>query len=760
MQKKQKDLFEEDDFEKLLNDFITQDFNQDDAGSEKEDEPEKLPFPPEIDDRIVGAMMRSDKSYHEEDSKVDDVDTIGVEVFAGYEKGRYTNAPVTVSIKPKKGCYLRQNRFKCYVYTDAYFPMCDSVTGCVNKRKGNRLNVEIPCVHVWLPGKYVLLILDSKTTLLRRIDFTLDDMLETTFAEPVVCHYSCIEDTLVSCIQGIDHEWENVSVLPGAAQLRRRVMDERRMMLYNEVRKAKVANEINTCGNLLICTINDDYDFDVLGKYQHMMFLDYTFCPMDASTLFDVMHTNPYEAFMDRLETEGMRVICLTHLGDLMGSSGKLIVRKISEKVRASRGRTLLWLCGSRQDIDSLLEMYPSLRCFFQKDSYLAQERYTPFELVQAIIRQMLLEHMEPNEEVKDRLTRTLLEGSSNGTLANLTLDAIRRFVSEEVRPRYLSRILPTMYDDPAPLLEEQDIPFDKLTNKATAFEESISELNGMVGLDNVKKGIMTMANRARFNQERRRRGLQTIDNGMFHSVFTGNPGTGKTTVARNLGKIYHTLGLLSKGDVIAVDRTRLVGQYIGQTEENMKTILEEAKGNVLFIDEAYTLSVGSDDRKDFGARVLDSLLTVLTQPNPDMLIVFAGYPKEMDAMLSSNPGLAGRFPCKYHFEDYTADQLLDIARHLLEHEEFVLTNEAAAALQESIETIVSHKLPNFGNARWVEQFVRNGIIPAMADRIYATGCDNFQCIEASDVRQAFEKYSPQAIELKPRHKVVSGFSA
>lgn len=759
MQKKEKDLFEEEEFEKLLKDFVDEALSCDDESSNEEG-PEKLPFPPEMDDRIVDAMIRSDKSGHEEDSEADDVDTISVEVFAGFEKNRYTNAPVTVTFKPKRGCYLKQNRFKCFVYTDTFFPVCDSVKDCEQKRKGTRLKVEIPSCHVWLPGNYVLIVYDSKTSILRRIDFILDERLDTAYALPEECDYSSIEDILVSCIQGVDDDWSAVAVLPGTSQLRRRLIEERRLLLFNEIRKEKSCEEINTCGNLLICTLNDDYDFEVLGKYQHMMFLDYNFCPMNASTLFDAMHNNPYEAFLDQLESVDMRVICLTHLSDLMGSSGKLIVRKISEKVRASKGRTLLWLCGSRQEIDSLLSMYPSLRRFFLKDSYLMQERYTPFELVQAFIRQMLLEQMEPGEEVKDRLSRTLLERSRNGSITNLTLDDIRRFVSEEVRPRYLSRVMPTMLDNPAPLLEEQDIPFDLLSNPTTAFEESIRELKGMVGLDELKQAIMTMANRVRFSQERRRRGFQTIDEGMFHSIFTGNPGTGKTTVARSLGKIYHSLGLLSKGGVIAVDRTRLVGQYIGQTEENMKVVLEEAKGNVLFIDEAYTLSVGSEDRKDFGSRVLDSLLTVLTQPNPDMLIVFAGYPKEMDAMLSSNPGLAGRFPYRYHFEDYTSVQLFDIARHLLEHDEYILTDDASVAMLESIETTVSRKLPNFSNARWIEQFVRNGIIPAMADRIFTTGSDDFLHVEVSDIHQAFEKFSPKTIDLKPHRKVVSGFSA
>ena len=191
-----------------------------------------------------------------------------------------------------------------------------------------------------------------------------------------------------------------------------------------------------------------------------------------------------------------------------------------------------------------------------------------------------------------------------------------------------------------------------------------------------------------------------------------------------------------------------------------MKMVLEEAKGNVLFIDEAYTLNTGGDDRKDFGGRVLDSLLTVLTQPNPDMLIVFAGYPKEMDAMLATNPGLAGRFPFRYHFEDYTANQLMEIARHLLERDEYILTDEAALTMEVAIEETLEKKQANFGNARWIEQFVYNGIIPAMADRLFSTGNTDFQRIEAADITKAFEKFKPQANELKSSRHRVKGFSA
>ena len=316
------------------------------------------------------------------------------------------------------------------------------------------------------------------------------------------------------------------------------------------------------------------------------------------------------------------------------------------------------------------------------------------------------------------------------------------------------------MSNNEVTLLSVEDVPFERLTDTASTFQESIRELNEMIGLEEVKQGVTTMANQARLFQERRRRGLKAGSQMVFHSIFTGNPGTGKTTVARKLGKIYRSLGLLSKGEVIAVDRTRIVGQYIGQTEENMKVLLEEARGNVLFIDEAYTLNTGGEDKKDFGGRVIDSLLTVLTQPNPDMLIVLAGYAKEMDAMLNTNPGLAGRFPYRYQFSDYDAEQLVAIARHLLQADDYVLTPEADTTLQEVIADALSQTIPNFSNARWVEQLVRNGIIPAMANRIFATACDDLQRIEASDVREGYQRLRPQTITQKSARHRVAGFRA
>ena len=230
--------------------------------------------------------------------------------------------------------------------------------------------------------------------------------------------------------------------------------------------------------------------------------------------------------------------------------------------------------------------------------------------------------------------------------------------------------------------------------------------------------------------------------------IFTGMPGTGKTTVARMVGRIFHSMGLLSIGDVIEVERSMMIGRYIGETEQKMVDLLERAKGNVLFIDEAYSLCDNNEgDRKDYGCRALECLLTMLSEKNPDVIVIMAGYEKEMNQMLELNPGMKGRFPYKFNFEDYNSDELFRIACNLLEREEYVLTSEAEMLLKDTIAETVAHKDAFFHNARWVEQYIHEGILPAMSDRVMAMSCrletrELFQTIEAVDVRIAFQRMS------------------
>ena len=745
----QKDLKTQidDDFEKLLDDFINGKY---DGALETE-----LPFPKEMDDRVAQVKLNDN---HEKHKCMDDIASVDLKLMS--DADHYSDAAMRVTLKGKPNAILRQHRFSCYFYTTDYYPVCEG--GQVEKTKNGRrreLILNISCERIWIPGKYILIIRDDLDCLsVMRIDFSLDERLVVALDSQKCLGPISFENTLASCFQCDNANWTGVSHTPGAAQMRHRAILSTQMSLFNEYRKEDGPGELRFCKNLLVSMNNPTVDF--LGRLAMLIDSDYGFRYIDCASLYDLSCNNPYEPLQEKFDDTNMKLLCLTRIQELSAPTGKVALRKIIDKVRLSGGQTLIWLCGTRREIEELLNVAPSLKQFFQADSWVEQQPSTPYELVQAFFARMVEENLELSMQTKDHLARAVIEGCERGAITSWSSLEVRQFIEKEVIPRYFRRVLLSEKDGLQALLEEEDIPFDKLTDATSTYEQSISELNAMVGLEGVKQGIRTMANQSRLFLERRKRGLNTSGELAYHSIFTGNPGTGKTTVARQLGKIYHALGLLSKGEVIAVDRTRLVGQYIGQTEDNMKLILDEAKGNVLFIDEAYTLVTGADDKKDFGRRVLDSLLTVLTQPNPDMLIVFAGYENEMQTMLSTNVGLAGRFPYRYHFDDYSAEQLMEIARRLFERDDYLLTPEAAQELQKTITLAISQKPANFGNARWVEQLVRNGIIPAMADRIYATGSDDLQHIEAIDIRKAFEYFKPKTIELKPARHRVAGFSA
>lgn len=751
-------LKEEDDDEPMLfnlKDFgIDEDYDLNDDVDEEEDKDESYPGEPET-------HAKSWKELYEGNHLMQHVDSISFDLPTSCFTPLYTFGPTSVILSPEKGFCLDKNRFKCFIFTKDFYPMCNNVEdGHVHISENDSLTIEMFCSHVWLPGEYVLLIRDS-VELVARYDFTLDEKLDARIGKMVPCVPCGVEDVLTSSMDAHDDQWASISHYPGVAQLRQYAIHCRQLDVFNTYRTSMKDNVIGSNMNLLIYTRNHDLDESFFKGYCHFLSfggrrLDY----IDCTSLFDPSRINPYESLNDEFSNMRRNVICLNGIGALLNASGKIIVRKIMEKMRNKEADNLLWICGSPQEIDTLLNLYPSLDELFLHRNRLEQEPYSAFDLVQAFFSQLREESMHLTLEVTDVLARTLLQSHRQGLMNCWSLKSIHGFIVEEIRPHYLEHALSSILTDDQTMLSKEDLCLDKLTKSTSSFEESMRELDEMIGLDSIKEGIRTMANQARLYLERRRRGLKTSENMVFHSVFLGNPGTGKTTVARMLGKIYHSLGLLSKGEVIAVDRTRLVGQYIGQTEDNMKIILEEARGNVLFIDEAYTLYTDREDKRDYGARVIESLLTVLSQPNPDMLIIFAGYPREMEEMLNSNPGLSGRFPYRYLFPDYNAKELMQIARKLFDRDEYILTDEAAIVLEDVIEKTLKEHPKNFSNARWIEQMVKNGIIPAFADRVFASGSDDFQHIEASDILIAYEKLTPKPVEVLPHHKVISGFSA
>ncbi len=290
----------------------------------------------------------------------------------------------------------------------------------------------------------------------------------------------------------------------------------------------------------------------------------------------------------------------------------------------------------------------------------------------------------------------------------------VNNLLEKQVVPAMASRLckLRTLSKKQLMTIEKEDIPAKRRSRTSKKMER----LNAMVGLESLKQNISKHLNFVQMVNNRMNHGLHT-SMPPLHMIFTGNPGTGKSTVADFMGEIYASIGVLSHGEVIKVERRDLVGQHIGETEQKMNDILERAKGNVLFIDEAYQLWV-EDSPNDFGRIAVESLLGVMANDQLDMIVILAGYTKEMEKLIEMNSGLKSRFPYTFHFEDYTPEELLEIAELTIRREKFVLSPEARKRLASLIKKEVSRKQDSFGNGRFVNRLISTNILPSMASRL------------------------------------------
>ncbi|MBD5198931.1 MAG: AAA family ATPase [Bacteroidales bacterium] len=229
----------------------------------------------------------------------------------------------------------------------------------------------------------------------------------------------------------------------------------------------------------------------------------------------------------------------------------------------------------------------------------------------------------------------------------------------------------------------------------------AIKELNALIGLDGVKDEIAKLQNFIKIQLIRKSKGLNTSPIS-YHCVFTGNPGTGKTTVARIVAEIYRDMGILSEGHLVETDRSGLVAEYIGQTAVKTNKVIDSALDGVLFIDEAYTLAPTSPN--DYGHEAIATLLKRMEDDRDRLIVILAGYGNEMQTFIDANPGLQSRFNRYIHFDDYSAENLLAIFELNLKKNQYKMTDSAKATLKTYLDNAVANKDKNFGNGR----FVRN----------------------------------------------------
>ena len=225
-------------------------------------------------------------------------------------------------------------------------------------------------------------------------------------------------------------------------------------------------------------------------------------------------------------------------------------------------------------------------------------------------------------------------------------------------------------------------------------------ELDDLIGLGSVKEEVRSLANFVKLQKEREAKGLKTAKVS-YHLVFYGSPGTGKTTVARIVGRIYKDLGVLKKGHTVETDRAGLCGQYVGQTGPKTDSVIAKALDGVLFIDEAYSLVPEGGAGNDYGQEAISTILKRMEDYRDRLVVIVAGYKNEMQRFIDSNPGLQSRFNRYIDFPDYSGDELSQIFKMYMKKNQYTLSKEAETYLKERFDYAVAHKDRNFGNARY-----------------------------------------------------------
>ena len=401
-------------------------------------------------------------------------------------------------------------------------------------------------------------------------------------------------------------------------------------------------------------------------------------------------------------------------------------------------------LFGSEDVIDRLLtELDDFLIDFPERNHLTINVGPTLIYFVHRLFAELRSQHFELTDEVERRISWYLYMRWEEGRRYDTSM--LQHFV-EDIKSMHARHLLECMdeneeyaeavanqlcYADFEAVLNDHDEQLQAQEKRQPQMPEAelltdmndcaeLCTLNSMVGLGRVKGEVMQAINMVRFEALRRYFKLDEGGTGRHHMLFMGNPGTGKTTVAKLIAGIYHRMGLLSSGHTVVCDRSTLMGQYIGESEQKVREQLESARGGVLFVDEAYSLFADEKDR-DFGRHVINCMLPILSEPNPDMIVIFAGYEHKMADLFKVNPGLRDRFPLSLHFDDYTSDELLAIIRHQATQRRFTFAPEAEADVHRIIEATIALRDPHFSNARWATNLFELGILRAMAERVVTT---------------------------------------
>lgn len=392
-------------------------------------------------------------------------------------------------------------------------------------------------------------------------------------------------------------------------------------------------------------------------------------------------------------------------------------------------GKFAVIMAGYPEEMRQFLDSNPGLRSRFPESNFIALPDYSNRELLQIAEKLSADNDYVLTEGAKQELSKRIEKERVDDTFGNartvrnIVLDAIFKKGSQAKSNENIMSYT---------LLEKEDFESEEEENLMNPREQ----LDRLIGLETVKKEVQNLVSFVKMQQVRRERGLPVVPI-QLHSVFTGNPGTGKTTVAKIYAELLKECGFLKRGHLIVASRADFVAGYVGQTAIKTKKKIREALGGVLFIDEAYSLL--SQTSADFGKEVIDTLVDEMTKHNENLVVVLAGYPNEMEKLMSSNPGLKSRFKKFFHFKDYSTPELLEIIISYAGKYEYTLTEEAKDYLKHTLS-----KIEVTGNGRFAANLADEAI-QAQAMRIVSALAEDIEqvsILEKPDFKIALNKIS------------------
>ena len=373
--------------------------------------------------------------------------------------------------------------------------------------------------------------------------------------------------------------------------------------------------------------------------------------------------------------------------------SGAEALETLMKRMEDDRGNFVVITAGYRMDMDNLFRINPGFKSRF--NYFLNIDDYSPEELYEILLCFARDKKYIISPQAEDIIKTVIREkyehrdkDFANGRTMRQLFDTICKRQAERLQKNDLQQTS----DEELMTILPEDVPYEK--PQTVDFNDCLKELDGLVGLKSVKEEITNLAS---FLNLQIQRGESKTFQGK-HYIFTGNPGTGKTTVARIMANVFKTLGILSRGQLIEADRSKLVAGFSGQTAIKTNQLVDSAIGGVLFIDEAYTLASGDND--SFGSEAIDTLLKRLEDDRGKFICIVAGYTRQMHDFIDSNPGMKSRFTQTINFEDYSSEELSQIFFNMATARKFSMDDEVKDAVKRMFDQIYLRRDRNFGNAR------------------------------------------------------------